>query len=369
VEDAAHIRLQLHSLYKNCHRLARGEVSSINNTKPLDLNIATFVGIDAHPSTHTALAINRFEEEKGQIRFANTPEGIRAFLTWLRSVAPDAQNTILGVEGGSTSRNALLSRLLADYPHVHEVNPVYTRQQRNAETRGDKSDSIDAKLIAEVLTKKLAQLPRITPTELSPRMLCLKKLVGYYEEQTAQGTRLQNQLSQLQREHTLSGEPQEKSALTCVIRGKKRELLHVRTAQKTLTAQMSKLLAEYGGNLTTIPGISTVLAAKLVAHSSGARRFANRDKYIRYSGIAPLERSSGKYHRFAKGKRGNRQLHGTFYLAALLQIQNNQRAKIYFEKKLSEGKTKQQALVCVMKRTACLVYGMLKSGEAYRSPT
>src|SRR4051794_9261437 len=123
--------------------------------KDVDLNTATFIGIDAHPSTHTALAINRFEEEKGDVQFENTPQGIQTFLSWLSTVAPDAGQTIVGIEGGSTSRNALLFRLLTQYQHIYEVNPVYTMQRRNAGTRLDKSDIIDAKLIAEVLTKKL----------------------------------------------------------------------------------------------------------------------------------------------------------------------------------------------------------------------
>src|SRR3954463_1073827 len=179
----------------------------------LDLNRVTFIGIDAHPSTHTALAINRFEEEKGHVQFENSSDGITRFLNWLQTVAPDAESTIVGIEGGSTSRDALLSRLIAKYHHVHEVNPVYTRQRRNARTRSDKSDIIDAKLIAEVLTKKLSLLPRITVNELSSHMLSLKKVVGYYEEQTAQGARLQNQLQQLRREQSLSVDVYERSVL------------------------------------------------------------------------------------------------------------------------------------------------------------
>ena len=33
----------------------------------IDLNNATYVGIDAHPTEHTAVAVNRFEEEKGML--------------------------------------------------------------------------------------------------------------------------------------------------------------------------------------------------------------------------------------------------------------------------------------------------------------
>ena len=217
-----------------------------------------------------------------------------------------------------------------------------------------------------MLTKKLPVLPKITENELSSRMLCMKKVLGFYEEQTAHGTRLQNQLRQLKREKALSVDDQEKTVLTFVIKAKEHESVQIRKAQRGLTTQLRMLLANHGGNLTTIPGIGIVLAAKIIAHSSGTGRFANRDKFVRYAGIAPLERSSGKYHRFGKEKRGNRQLHSTFYMAAMLQIQKNPKAKHYYEKKFAEGKTKRQALVCVMKRTACITYGMLNSGEAYR---
>jgi transposase len=249
---------------------------------------------------------------------------------------------------------------------VYEVNPLYTKQRRNAGTRDDKSDIVDAKLIAEVLTKKRALLPKITSSELSSHMLCLKKTVGFYEEQTEYGARLKNQLLQLKREQELSLDKPEKLVLSYVIKTKETELAAIRKVQRELTTQMRVLLTDHGDNLATIPGVGIIAAAKMVAHSSGSSRFANRDKFVRYAGIAPLERSSGKYQRFARGKKGNRNLHTTFYMAALNQIQWNTKAKEYYEKKLAEGKTKKQALVCVMKRTACMIYGMLRSGEAYR---
>ena len=52
-------------------------------TKTNPLTDATYVGIDAHPTTHTAVVINRFEEEKGILTFENTKEGIAHFLAWL----------------------------------------------------------------------------------------------------------------------------------------------------------------------------------------------------------------------------------------------------------------------------------------------
>jgi hypothetical protein len=72
----------------------------------------TFIGIDAHPSEHTALAINRFEEEKGVLRFENTKAGIEAFLPWLPTLEPHAAKVVIGVEGSGGNGHALVSYLL-----------------------------------------------------------------------------------------------------------------------------------------------------------------------------------------------------------------------------------------------------------------
>lgn len=114
----------------------------------IDLNNVTFVGIDAHPSEHTALAINRFEDEKGQFRFDNTRDGINQFLSWLSGVKTQSDDTIIiGIEGGAGMQYELLKQLLVSYSNIFEVNPVYTKQRRTFGTRTDKSDPFDAKLI------------------------------------------------------------------------------------------------------------------------------------------------------------------------------------------------------------------------------
>ncbi|PYG83896.1 hypothetical protein LY28_03781, partial [Ruminiclostridium sufflavum DSM 19573] len=41
----------------------------------------------------------------------------------------------------------------------------------------------------------------------------------------------------------------------------------------------------------------------------------------------------------------------------------------YYKKKLSDGKTEKQALICVMRRLNNIIYGMLKNKTEYRHPT
>lgn len=333
----------------------------------IDLNSITFVGIDAHPSEHTALAINRFEDEKGSLRFENTREGINQFLSWLPTIDTKSDNVVVGIEGGAGMQYELLRQLLSNYSNVYEINPVYTKQRRAFGTRADKSDPFDAKLIAEVLTKKLSQLPRITKDQLSPQRLILKKVVWFYEEVTLQGARLQTQLKQVKAQYELCSNTAERKILGSIVKDQTHSLTQIRKQQKKLEGNLKVLLETEGdSNLATIPGIGVTLAAKIISHSGGIARFRNIDKFIKYAGIAPTEKSSGKSKRYIKNTKGNRKLNSTFYLAALGQINWNPKAKEYYEKKIKEGKSKKQSLVCVMKRIACVVYGMLKSGENYR---
>jgi transposase len=330
-----------------------------------NLTLATFVGIDAHSTEHTALAINRFEEEKGRLAFENSFEGIAKFLNWLPTIEAENNNLLVGVEGGGNERHALVRNLLKKYSQVYEINPLYTKQRRDSGTRADKSDARDAKLIAEVVTKKTAELPIITPNQLSGTRLALRKTVWFYEETTDLGARIQLQLAQLNRESKLAEDKKEQRVLNFIIRTKKADLARVRKTQRQQIAQLAKVLPPEAKNLTSMRGISTVLAAKLVAHTDGIERFSNLDKFIRYAGISPLEKSSGRTKRYIKANRGNRRLNATLYLVALNQLAHSPKAREYFAKKVAEGKTKKHALRCLMKRVACIAYGVMKSGRPY----
>jgi transposase len=206
----------------------------------------------------------------------------------------------------------------------------------------------------------------MTKESFSPNLITLKKLVGFYEEVTIQGARIKNQLRDLKKQERLVKGKSQAITITFILREKRKELRRIELLKKNLEEKFKILLETQGKNLTTLKGISTVLAAKILAHSRGIDRFSNINKFVKYAGIAPLENSSGRLKKHTKNTKGNRCLNTALYLVALNQLRWNQKAKDYFEKKIKEGKTKKQALRCLTKRVACIVYGMLKSKEDYR---
>lgn len=144
---------------------------------------------------------------------------------------------------------------------------------------------------------------------------------------------------------------------------------------KKVDAEMKKLLKLLDLKLETIPGVDTVTAIALVAHIGDIKRFRNADKLAKFSGIAPVNFSSAGKGKDKKSRQGNRELYGVFYFLAVQQIQVSKKGTPrnpvflqYYKRKISEGKTKIQALVCVMRRLNNIIYGMMKNKTEYVMP-
>lgn len=144
---------------------------------------------------------------------------------------------------------------------------------------------------------------------------------------------------------------------------------------KKVEVEMKKLLKLLDLKLETIPGVDTVTAIALVAHIGDIKRFRNADKLAKFSGISPVNFSSAGKGKDKKSKQGNRELYGVFYFLAVQQIQVSKKGTPrnpvflqYYKRKISEGKTKIQALVCVMRRLNNIIYGMMKNKSEYVMP-
>lgn len=355
----------------------------------VDPNTALYVGVDVHRYTHTAVAANRFEEVTGELTFPNTLEGIGEFVAWTKRIVHCATPRIIGIEGSNGHGKLLRDTLLPLYPEVYEINPVYTKQRRDHGTRGDKSDVIDAKLIIEVLVKKLHELPKITRQDQSEAIRCLEELTIFHDDLTRTQTRLKNQLHQLfhqedplYRQKLVSLFSQkalthwrmrlakkaliDKEAIRRLILVEKlKEFQRTQKTRKMIDGRIKAYLAETNNQLVTMPGVGITTAAKIMVATKGIGRF-NVDQFVSYAGIAPVEKQSRKTRKHKQAKCGNRQLNTAIYMIALTQLRCHPKAKAYFQKKIAEGKTKKHAIRCLMKRIACIVYGVMKSGERYR---
>lgn len=153
------------------------------------------------------------------------------------------------------------------------------------------------------------------------------------------------------------------------------DLEHQKETLVQLDKEIEKVLLSFDYKLTSMPGIGIAVASKLIAEIGDIRRFPNADKLARYAGIAPVKFSSANKGKEQSNRQGNRQLHGLFYFLAVTMVSvpksgfpNHPVFHSYFMRKISEGKTKSQALVCIMRRLVNIIYGMMVHKTEYREP-
>jgi transposase len=155
-----------------------------------------------------------------------------------------------------------------------------------------------------------------------------------------------------------------------------RDLRHHNEELQVLEQELGKMVTLFNCSLTSIPGVDIVTAAKLLAEIGDIKRFSNADKLASFAGVAPTKFSSGGKGKEQKSIQGNRKLNGVIYFMAMQMVQTSRGSNVprnpvfyeYFLRKTSEGKTKSQALMCVMRRLVNIIYGMLKNKTEYRMP-
>ncbi|MEW2219049.1 transposase, partial [Streptomyces sp. NPDC006990] len=84
-----------------------------------------------------------------------------------------------------------------------------------------------------------------------------------------------------------------------------------------------------------------------------------------YAGLAPATRSSGSSIRGEQQcRRGNKQLKRAFFLSAFAAL-SEPRSRTYYDKKIAQGKHHTQALLCLARRRADVLFAMLRDGTFY----
>jgi len=124
--------------------------------------------------------------------------------------------------------------------------------------------------------------------------------------------------------------------------------------------------------LTSVPGIEIVTAAKIISQVIDIGRFSSPSKLAKFIGVAPVEKSSGRKERYQKSKHGKRYLYSAIYFIALNHISrtrdgrdNNPISRSYYLKKISEGKTKKEALTCLARRLIDVIYAIMRDRSIY----
>jgi transposase len=131
-----------------------------------------------------------------------------------------------------------------------------------------------------------------------------------------------------------------------------------------LSAQMSKTLAEHGSRLLEVDGIGPVVATRLLGRTGRASRFPTSSAFASYAGVAPVEVASADRARHRLPRGGDRQLNLALHIAALTQVRmRDSLGRAYYDRKIAEGKTRNEAMRCLKRRLADHVWRIMIADE------
>ena len=351
-----------------------------------------FVGIDVHKDTHTAVGLSPFGEKVFEMNIGNEAED---FISLVEKIKVEANKIGLipsfGLEDVHSWGERLSSFLVEEGLTVRAVAPILVDHRRSKTTHPEKSDSLDAQGVAEVMIQKIDTLPVYNLTEEAQKAKQIRELSLEREWLVKERARLKNQLHILLHRIHNTGyrmkfkDPFSKKALRYWMRGVPkntdiileqrmkravRRLLDLWEEIQEIEEELETMMKENKQTLSTASGCGVVIAAEIVGEVGDINRFHSPGALAKYAGCAPREHSSGKTIRWRKTRSGNRRLNRSFHRMALSQISRsgNDAARTYFKRKISEGKTKAQALVCLRRQLVSVVWMMMKHGTEYRRP-
>ena len=343
--------------------------------------MVTTIGIDPHKATHTAVAIDDDESVLAEITIRADKDQTNKLIDWATSV--DGDGRLWAVEAATGLGHLLSQQLVASGETVVDVPPVLASRIRVLSSgKSQKNDPNDARsvAIAALRRESLAEVRREDEAAI------LRMFAKRHRELTALRTqavcRLHAMLAVLKpggMGHRLSAK--QAARMLGGIRGldtvgeqrrqmAKAHIVDIRRLDRDLEAvkaQIRTAVTAADTTVTDIYGVGPVVAAFLIGYTPPIDRFETADRYAAYNGTAPIEVSSGGKVRHRLSRRGNRTLNHAIHTAAVTQISHQTPGRVYYDKKLDEGKTDKEALRALKRRISNAVYRRLVADAQRRS--
>lgn len=322
-----------------------------------------FVGLDIAAATFTS-AVGRMDE-RWQIvvrpaTFANALDSFAPYLSWLQDHGLQPDNCVLCMEATGVYGEVLAHCLVANGYRVAIEPPL--KVKRAFKPEGHKSDPVDTQQIAEYAYRFWDELSLWAPREAVLEQI--QTLLTLREQFVAEKTGHANALHALQRK---------------AVRTPLAEALHAQAITElkghmhTLEAEIRRLIdqdpdfRQLVGLLISIPGVGWLLAAHLLVVLQSAPEPCSPKSLAAFIGICPYEVSSGSsiHHTPTSRHYGPPALRKLLFLAAMSIATHNPQFRLYFLRKVHEGKPKQLVLNNIANKLLKVIMAVVHSNTKF----
>lgn len=330
--------------------------------------MTVMIGIDPHKASHTAVAVDEFEEVMAEFKV----RACRSQVERLREWAAPFSDRVWAIESARGLGYLLSQQLVAAGEVVVDVPAVLsTRARLLGSGRAQKNDPNDARSVAIVALRNpdLHQVGRDDHARVLKLLVKRHRDLGRLKNQTA--CRLHALLMEVvpggmaasmtvTRANTLLDTIEADDQITAHRVEVARDLIDdIARYDHQLAASKRRLTTAVqasGTTLVDIVGVGPVTAAMIIGQTGDVTRFPTAGHYASYNATAPIEASSGSQHRHRLNPRGNRQLNWAIHVIAICKLRNPGPGRDYYDRKRAEGKSTKEALRALKRQISNVVY-------------
>jgi transposase len=319
--------------------------------------MTAILGIDIGKDQFVTVLLK--EEPSGEhATFDNTPDGLTRLQRFLKKRRVKTLHACMEATG-------CYYESLADFLHaqgyaVSVVNPAQIKAYADSQLRRNKTDALDATLIADFC--RTQQPPPWTPPP--PQWRQLQALVRHLEDLQADYQRQRNRQHALH--HAAHAAPLVSDNLEAQLTLLKQQIEQVKRAIQQHLDQHPDLKRDKD-LLTSIPGIGELTAGKLLAEFRAIRDFDNVRQLVAFAGLNPRQHQSGQSARGYTpiSKQGRATIRAALYMPAIVAKNHADCLRPLVQRWQQSGLCPMEMVVALMRKLLHLIYGVLKSGQPF----
>jgi transposase len=306
------------------------------------------LGIDVSKKTLDVALI--FEARVFCKQFQNSVGGFNQLTVWLESLQINRVHACLEATGVYGEAVALF---LHECGHlVSVVNPLRIKGYAQSNMQRNKTDRLDARLIADFCQTQKPESWQPPSVEVKHLQSLVRRVEVLKEMLQAEENRLTN------------AAPQIKLSIERIITLIKEEINELERQIKQHISRNSNL-KEQSELLQTIPGIGA-RTANLLLSEIEFERYSSARSIAAQAGVTPRKRQSGtSLKQTSLSKLGNARLRKALYFPAIVARQHNEIVKEFAKRLKKNGKTPMQIVCAAMRKLLHIAFGVLKHKRAF----
>lgn len=295
--------------------------------------------------------------------FENSYSGFRKLIKWVtNNTSYSICKTLFVFEHTGLYSNQL-SLFLTEKEFSFAMVPGLDIKRSLGIARG-KDDKIDATKIALYGYRRRDE---IIPTKLpSPAIMGLKNLLTLRDRLVKHRAGFKASLKEqkrilIKKENESLLKVQEK-----MIKYLSKQILELETEMDEIINNNTELQNQFK-LVTSVKGIGKQTAYFLIAYTNGFTKFKDSRKFASYCGVAPFPNSSGTSikGRTKVSNLANKKIKSLLDLCAKSAIQHNTEMKIYYTRRINDGKNKMSTINIIRNKLLARVFATIKRKSPY----